>query len=83
MSITTHHIFARANSLAILGGYVMSEAKIALMVTVAILLLMFVWVPILNFVCPPCGRAIERLREKKKKDSHDETSLRDLKKWHV
>jgi hypothetical protein len=62
----------------------MSEAKIALAVTAAILVLMFVWVPILNFVCPPCGRAIKRLREKKAEEAHDEkTPLRDLKNWHV
>jgi uncharacterized protein involved in cysteine biosynthesis len=61
----------------------MSEAKIALVVTAAILVLMFVWVPILNFVCPPCGRALERLRETRDVDAREESRLKDLKRWHV
>jgi hypothetical protein len=42
----------------------MSDDAIALVITIAIIALFFVWVPLLNFVCPPCGRFLERLREK-------------------
>jgi hypothetical protein len=42
----------------------MSDEFIALIVTIAIIALLFVWVPLLNFVCPPCGRFLERWRQK-------------------
>ncbi len=35
----------------------MSEQSICLILTVLIIALMFAWVPFLNLVCPPCGRA--------------------------
>lgn len=45
----------------------MSEQTLSLIIAVAIIALMFAWVPFLNFVCPPCGRALERLRLRKAK----------------
>jgi hypothetical protein len=43
----------------------MSEDVIALVITLAIIALFFVWVPLLNFVCPPCGRFLESRRLQK------------------
>jgi hypothetical protein len=43
----------------------MSDEVIALVVTIAIIALFFVWVPLLDLVCPPCGRFLERLRRQK------------------
>jgi len=43
----------------------MSDDVIAVLITIAIIALFFVWVPLLNFVCPPCGRFLERLRLQK------------------
>ena len=43
----------------------MSEQTLCIIITVLVIALMFVWVPILEFICPPCGRAIERLRRKR------------------
>jgi hypothetical protein len=43
----------------------MSEQTLSLIITVAIIALMFAWAPFLNFVCPPCGRALERFRLRK------------------
>ncbi len=43
----------------------MSEQALSLIITTAIIALMFAWAPFLNFVCPPCGRALERLRLRK------------------
>jgi transposase-like protein len=43
----------------------MSDTVIALAITVAIIALFFVWVPLLNLVCPPCGRFLERRRLQK------------------
>jgi hypothetical protein len=43
----------------------MSDDVIALLITIAIIALFFVWVPLLNFVCPPCGRFLERRRLQK------------------
>jgi hypothetical protein len=42
----------------------MSDEVIALVITIAIIALFFVWVPLLNLVCPPCGRFLERQRQK-------------------
>ena len=42
----------------------MSDEIIALVITIAIIALFFLWVPLLNLVCPPCGRFLERLRQK-------------------
>jgi len=44
----------------------MSDDVIALVITFAIIALFFAWVPLLNFVCPPCGRFLERLRLQKR-----------------
>jgi hypothetical protein len=46
----------------------MSDEVIALVITLAIIALFFVWVPLINFVCPPCGRFLERLRQQKEMD---------------
>jgi hypothetical protein len=43
----------------------MSDKMIALVVTISIIALFFVWVPLLNLVCPPCGRFLERRRRQK------------------
>jgi hypothetical protein len=43
----------------------MSDEVIALAITIAIIALFFVWVPLLNLVCPPCGRFLERWRLQK------------------
>ncbi len=43
----------------------MSEDMLCLVFTFLILGLMFAWVPLLNFICPPCGRALERFWSKK------------------
>jgi hypothetical protein len=43
----------------------MSDEVIAIIITIAIIALFFVWVPLLNFVCPPCGRFLERWRHQK------------------
>jgi hypothetical protein len=42
----------------------MSDEVIALVITIAIIALFFVWVPLLNLVCPPCVRFLERRRQK-------------------
>jgi hypothetical protein len=43
----------------------MSDEVIALVVTIAIIALLFVWVPLLDLICPPCGRFLERRRRQK------------------
>ena len=43
----------------------MSEDVIALVITIAIIALFFIWVPLLNLVCPPCARFLERRRLQK------------------
>lgn len=43
----------------------MSEDTLAIVITAAIVALMFAWVPILNFICPPCGRALTRFRQQR------------------
>jgi hypothetical protein len=40
----------------------MSEEIIALIITVAIIALLFAWAPFLNFICPPCGRFLAQRR---------------------
>jgi hypothetical protein len=40
----------------------MSDEVIAVVITIAIVALFFVWVPLLNLVCPPCARFLERRR---------------------
>jgi hypothetical protein len=44
----------------------MSEETLAIFITVLVIVLMFVWVPVLEFICPPCGRVLERFRSKKR-----------------
>jgi hypothetical protein len=46
----------------------MSEQTLSIVITVLVIALMFVWVPVLEFICPPCGRALERLRSRRAKD---------------
>jgi hypothetical protein len=43
----------------------MSEEIIALIITVAIIALLFAWAPFLNFICPPCGRFLAQRRMEK------------------
>jgi len=43
----------------------MSDDVIAVLITIAMIAMFFVWVPLLNFVCPPCGRFLERRRLQK------------------
>jgi len=45
----------------------MSDDVIALLITIAIIALFFIWVPFLEFVCPPCGRFLQRRRLQKEK----------------
>jgi uncharacterized membrane protein YhhN len=40
----------------------MSEEIIALIITVAIIALLFAWAPLLNLICPPCGRFLAQRR---------------------
>jgi hypothetical protein len=39
----------------------MSEQSLCIVLTVLVIVLMLVWVPILEFVCPRCSHAIKRL----------------------
>jgi cytochrome c oxidase assembly protein Cox11 len=43
----------------------MSDEIIALIITVAIIALLFAWAPFLNFICPPCGRFLTQRRMEK------------------
>lgn len=47
----------------------MSEETLSIFITALIIVLMFVWVPVLEFLCPPCGRAFERFRLRKALDN--------------
>ena len=40
----------------------MSDNIIAIIITVAIIALLFAWAPFLNFICPPCGRFLAQRR---------------------
>jgi hypothetical protein len=42
----------------------MSDKFIALMIAIALIALIFVWVPFLSLVCSPCTRLFERRRQK-------------------
>jgi hypothetical protein len=46
----------------------MSDEVIALVITIAIIALFFVWVPLLELICPPCGRFLERRRLQREKE---------------
>jgi hypothetical protein len=43
----------------------MSDEIIAIIITVAIIGLLFAWAPFLNFICPPCGRFLAQRRVEK------------------
>jgi hypothetical protein len=43
----------------------MSDNFIALMATIAIIAVIFAWVPFLSLICPPCIRFLERRRVQK------------------
>ncbi len=43
----------------------MSEETLAFAISLAVVALLFLWVPFLNLVCPPCARALERRREQR------------------
>ena len=45
----------------------MSEQILSIFITVLVIVLMLVWVPLLEFICPPCRRALERLRWRRAK----------------
>jgi hypothetical protein len=47
----------------------MSDKMLALVITVAIIALLFAWPAFLNFVCPPCGRFLTRRRMKTFEDT--------------
>jgi hypothetical protein len=42
----------------------MSDEVTAILITIAIIALCLVWVPLLDLVCPPCARFLERLRHR-------------------
>jgi hypothetical protein len=42
----------------------MSENLLATILTVVILVAIFAWVPLLNAVCPPCSRFLQRRRRR-------------------
>jgi hypothetical protein len=56
----------------------MSEQALSLIITIAIIALIFAWAPFLNFVCPPCGRALERLRPRKAQGQARQQDLSDI-----
>ncbi len=43
----------------------MSEGTLSVVLTVAIAVAFLVWIPFLNFICPPCARFLERHRDPK------------------
>ena len=43
----------------------MSDEFIALVITIALIALIFAWVPFLNRICRPCARFLERRRLQK------------------
>ena len=43
----------------------MSDEVLALIVTIAVLALLFAWAPFLNFICPPCSRFLAQRRAEK------------------
>jgi hypothetical protein len=43
----------------------MSDEIIALIITVAIIALLFAWAPFLNLICPPCGRFLAQRRKER------------------
>jgi hypothetical protein len=57
----------------------MSDETLALILAIAVIALFFVWVPLLNLVCPPCARflARRRLETAAGKDSSSLNAVRD------
>jgi hypothetical protein len=51
----------------------MSEEITALFITITIIAVHFAWIPILNLVCPPCARLLERRRLRKRADKRTRT----------
>ena len=45
----------------------MSEQILSIFITVLVIVFMLVWVPLLEFICPPCRRAFDRLRSRRAK----------------
>jgi hypothetical protein len=43
----------------------MSEDLIALLITTIVIGLALAWVPVLSFLCPPCARALDRMRTRR------------------
>lgn len=41
----------------------MSDEIIALVIPLVAVAIIFAWVPLLNLICPPCGRSLERQRD--------------------
>jgi hypothetical protein len=44
----------------------MSESLFAALVTALILVVLFAWVPALELICPPCGRALKRFKRRER-----------------
>ena len=53
----------------------MSEEAVAIVITIAIIALFFVWVPLLNLICPPCGRFLEQRRLQKDAPPEERTPI--------
>ena len=43
----------------------MSDTALATLITVVVLAAMFAWPPLLTVFCPPCNRALQRLRARR------------------
>ena len=43
----------------------MSDKMVSILLTLVIVALFFAWVPLLEWICPPCGRFLERIRPQK------------------
>ena len=59
----------------------MSETTLVLVLTAAIIVAMFAWVPLLHLVCPPCGRSLNRVLRRRREtvpengaETHAETA---------
>lgn len=57
----------------------MSEQILSIFITVLVIVLMLVWVPVLEFICPPCVRALERFRSRRMKGEMREPSAPGIK----
>ena len=49
----------------------MSDDFLAIAITAAIFAVFFAWMPLLNFICPPCSRFVERRRAQKNSPKED------------